>query len=297
MLKRFGFFIMTNLLVMVTIGIAWSLISSFLGKTGFDQYLPTLMAFCLVWGMGGAFISLLISKWSAKRFHGVRVIDPSNAAPAERALLEKVHDFARRAKLPVMPEVGVYESPDVNAFATGRSKKNSLVAVSSGLLTRMTPQEIDGVLAHEVSHIANGDMVTMTLIQGVVNAFAMFFSRILARVIASNVDSRYANVVHFVVVIIGDIAFTLLGSIVVNFYSRKREYRADAGSAKISSPGNMIMALQRLQSIHMMPPKEDNLATMKISGREKKGTIADLFMTHPALSDRIAALQSSGRVG
>ncbi|MBC7371073.1 MAG: protease HtpX [Bdellovibrionaceae bacterium] len=293
MFKRFGFFIITNLLVMVTIGIAWSLISNALGMAGFDQYLPTLMAFCLVWGMGGAFVSLLISKWAAKTFHGVKVIDPMKAGPSERALLEKVHDLARRAGLPGMPDVGIYESPDVNAFATGPSKKNSLVAVSTGLLSRMSPQEIDGVLAHEVSHIANGDMVTMTLIQGVVNAFAMFFSRILARIVASSVDSRYANVVHFAVVIIGDIAFTLLGSIIVNYYSRKREYRADAGSAKISSKGNMIMALQKLQALHMVPPKEDNLATMKISGREKRGSIADLFMTHPALADRIAALQNA----
>ena len=292
MLKRFGFFVLTNILVMVTIGIAWSLISSALGMAGMDQQMPMLMAFCLVWGMGGAFVSLLISKWAAKSFHGVKVIDPMKASPAERALLEKVHDFARKAQLPAMPEVGIYDSPDVNAFATGPSKKNSLVAVSTGLLTRMSPHEIDGVLAHEVSHIANGDMVTMTLIQGVVNAFAMFFSRILARIVASSVDSRYANVVHFAVVIIGDIAFTLLGSIVVNYYSRKREYRADAGSAKISSKGNMIMALQKLQALHMIPPKEDNLAAMKISGREKRGSIADLFMTHPALSDRIQALQS-----
>jgi len=295
--KRFGYFILTNLLVMVTIGIAWSLISSALGFAGVDQYLPMLMAFCLVWGMGGAFISLRMSKFAAKHFHGVKVIDPKNADPAELALLEKVHALARRAQLPAMPEVGIYQSPDVNAFATGPSKKNSLVAVSTGLLSRMSENEIEGVLAHEVSHIANGDMVTMTLIQGIVNAFAMFFSRLLARVVAANVDSRYSGIVHFVCVIIGDIAFTLLGSIAVNFFSRKREFRADAGSAKISSTANMISALQRLQALHLEPPsREDTMATLKISGRERRGSIADLFMTHPALSDRIRALES-GRVG
>jgi heat shock protein HtpX len=160
----------------------------------------------------------------------------------------------------------------------------------------MNDKEIEGVLGHEISHISNGDMVTMTLIQGVVNAFAMFFSRLLANVLASNVDEKYRGIVHFICVLIGDIAFTLLGSIVVNFYSRKREFRADAGSAKVSSPGNMIAALQRLQSLHEAPPsRDDAMATLKISGREKKGSIADLFMTHPALEDRIRALER-GRI-
>lgn len=290
--KRFGYFILTNVLVMVTIGIAWSLISHFLGLAGINQYLPTLMLFCLLWGMGGAFISLRMSKFAAKHFYGVKLIDPKTTEPQLRQLVDKVHELARRAQLPAMPEVGIYESPDVNAFATGPSKKNSLVAVSTGLLRRMSDKEVEGVLGHEIAHVANGDMVTMTLIQGVVNAFAMFFSRILANVIASNVDEKYRTVVHFLCVIVGDIAFTLLGSIVVNFYSRKREFRADAGSAKISSTANMIAALQRLQSLHEAPPaRDDAMATLKISGREKKGSIADLFMTHPALSDRIAALE------
>lgn len=295
--KRFGYFILTNLLVLVTISIVWSLISPLLGLTGFNQYLPTLLLFCFVWGMGGAFISLMISKFSAKHYHGVKIIEPNTTQPELRHLVEKVHDLARRAKLPKMPDVGIYESYDVNAFATGPSKKNSLVAVSTGLLQRMNDQEIDGVLGHEVSHIANGDMVTMTLIQGVVNAFAMFFSRVIANIIASSVDEKLSRTVHFLCVMVGDIAFTLLGSIVVNFYSRKREFRADAGSARISSGSNMIAALRRLQSLHEAPPAADDaMATLKISGREKKGSIADLFMTHPALQDRINALER-GRVG
>lgn len=295
--KRFGYFILTNVLVMVTIGIVWSLVSHFLGLAGYNQYIPTLMAFCLVWGMGGAFISLLLSKFAAKTFYGVQIIDPNTSQPELRNLVEKVHELARRAKLPAMPDVGIYESYDVNAFATGPSKKNALVAVSTGLLQRMNDRELEGVLGHEISHVANGDMVTMTLIQGIVNAFAMFFSRILANILASNVDEKYRGIVHWLCVIIGDIAFTLLGSIAVNFYSRKREYRADAGSAKISSTGNMIAALQRLQSLHEAPPSADDaMATLKINGREKKGSIADLFMTHPALADRIQALER-GRVG
>jgi heat shock protein HtpX len=251
------------------------------------------MAFCLVWGMGGAFISLLLSKFMAKRMYGVQVIDPNTHDPQLRALVNTVHQLARKAQLPKMPEVGIYEAPDVNAFATGPSKKNSLVAVSSGLLYKMNEREVEGVLGHEVSHIANGDMVTMTLIQGIVNAFAMFFSRLLANIVASNVDEKLRGVVHFAVVILGDIAFTLLGSMVVNHFSRVREYRADAGSARVSSRENMISALRRLQLLHDAPPNDEALATLKINGRGKKGSIADLFMTHPALEDRIRALETA----
>ncbi|KYG62837.1 protease HtpX [Bdellovibrio bacteriovorus] len=295
-LKRIGLFVLTNVLVMVTIGIVWSLVSRFLGLAGLNSYIPFLMAFCLVWGMGGAFISLLMSKWMAKMFHGVKIIEPNNQNPELRALVNKVHDFARRAQLSKMPEVGIYESVDINAFATGPSKSNSLVAVSTGLLQRMNEKELDGVLAHEVAHIANGDMVTMTLIQGIVNAFAMFFSRILANLVASNVEERYREIVRFAVTILGDIAFTLLGSIVVNYFSRRREFRADAGGAKYSSRENMIAALQKLRSVYDLPipPEEGQTATLMISNRDKGG-IAKLFMTHPPLEVRIQALQT-GRI-
>ncbi|WP_374029032.1 protease HtpX [Bdellovibrio bacteriovorus] len=291
-LKRIGLFVLTNILVMVTIGIVWSLVSRFLGLAGLNSYIPFLMAFCLVWGMGGAFISLLMSKWMAKMFHGVKVIESNNPNPELRALVNKVHELARRAQLPKMPEVGVYESIDINAFATGPSKGNSLVAVSTGLLQRMNDKEVEGVLAHEVAHIANGDMVTMTLIQGIVNAFAMFFSRILANLVASNVEERYREIVRFAVTILGDIAFTLLGSIVVNYFSRRREFRADAGGAKYSSRENMVAALQKLRSVYDLPipPEEGQTATLMISNRDKGG-LAKLFMTHPPLEVRIEALQ------
>lgn len=292
-LKRVGLFVLTNVLVMVTIGIVWSIASRFLGLAGLDSKLPMLMAFCLVWGMGGAFISLLMSKWMAKMFHGVKVIEPNTTDMELRQLVTKVHEFARRAQLPKMPEVGIYESEDINAFATGPSKSRSLVAVSTGLLQRMNEKEIDGVLAHEVAHIANGDMVTMTLIQGIVNAFAMFFSRILAGLVASNVEERYREIVRFAVTILGDIAFTLLGSIVVNYFSRRREFRADAGGAKYSSRENMIAGLQKLRAVYELPipPEQGATATLMISNRDKKGTIAALFATHPPLEERIAALQ------
>jgi len=295
-LKRIGLFILTNVLVIVTIGIVWSLVSHFLGLAGLNSYIPFLMAFCAVWGMGGAFVSLFLSKWMAKMFHGVQVIEPNNPNPELRALVNKVHDIARRAQLPKMPEVGVYESVDINAFATGPTKSNALVAVSTGLLQRMNDKEVEGVLAHEVAHIANGDMVTMTLIQGIVNAFAMFFSRILAGIVASNVDEKFREVVRFAVTILGDIAFTLLGSIVVNYFSRRREFRADAGGAKYSSRENMIAALQKLRSVYDLPipPEEGQTATLMISNRDKGG-IAKLFMTHPPLEARIEALQRATR--
>lgn len=291
-LKRIGLFVLTNVLVIVTIGIVWSIVSRFLGMAGLNSYIPFLMAFCAVWGMGGAFISLFMSKWMAKMFHGVKIIDANNPNPELRNLVNKVHEFARRAQLPKMPEVGIYESVDINAFATGPSKKNSLVAVSTGLLQRMNEKEIDGVLAHEVAHIANGDMVTMTLIQGIVNAFAMFFSRILAGLVAANVDEKYREIVRFAVTILGDIAFTMLGSVVVNYFSRQREFRADAGGAKYSSRDSMVAALQKLRAVYDLPipPEEGQTATLMISNRDKGG-IAKLFMTHPPLEVRIEALQ------
>lgn len=292
-LKRIGLFILTNILVITTIGIVWSLVSRFLGLAGLNSYIPFLMAFCLVWGMGGAFISLLMSKWMAKMFHGVKVIEPNNPNPELRALVNKVHELARRAQISKMPEVGIYESIDINAFATGPSKNNSLVAVSTGLLQRMNDKEVEGVLAHEIAHVANGDMVTMTLIQGIVNAFAMFFSRILANIVASNVDEKFRDLVRFAVTILGDIAFTLLGSIVVNYFSRRREFRADAGGAKYSSRENMIAALQKLKAVYELPipPEEGATATLMISNRDKGG-LAKLFMTHPPLETRIKALQT-----
>lgn len=296
--KRIGYFLLTNILVMVTLGIVSSLVIHFLGLAGFNQYLPSLLAICFVWGMGGAFISLLMSKFMAKRLYGVQIIDPNTTHPELRSLVDTVHRLAQKAQLPGTPEVGIYESADVNAFATGPSKRSALVAVSTGLLQRMTRDELEGVLGHEVSHIANGDMVTMTLIQGVVNAFAMFFARVLANVVASNVDRKLREIVYFLCVIVGQIAFTILGSIVVNYFSRLREFRADAGSARVSSRQNMILALRRLQSVY--GPVEENsndaLATLRISGRKSHGNFMDLVkMTHPSLEDRIAALEKGAK--
>lgn len=298
MFKRFGFFILTNLLVVVTIGIVWSLVSTFL-LGGVTDQMTYLLIFSAVFGMTGAFVSLLISRWMAKKMYRVQVIDPKTQDPQLQWLVTKVHEYSRRAHLPAMPEVGIYDSPEVNAFATGPSKKKSLVAVSSGLLQRMTREEAEAVIGHEVAHVANGDMVTMTLIQGVVNTFAIFFSRLLASVIAANVEERNRPMVQFAVTIIGDIAFTLLGSMVVAWFSRQREFRADKGGAKLAGRDNMVAALQRLQSLSglqmQVEDEKDAMAALKIS-HIKRGGVASLFHTHPPLEVRIKALLSA-RVG
>lgn len=294
--KRITLFLLTNILVVVTIGIAWSLISSFFGLEGINQSMTSLLIYCSLFGFGGAFISLLMSKFMAKWMAGVKVIDPNTNDPTLRHLVNRVHEMARRSGLPKPPEVGIYESDDVNAFATGPSKGNALVAVSTGLLRGMSDDEVDGVLGHEIAHIANGDMVTLTLITGVVNTFALFFSRILANLIAGNVDEKIRPVVRFVVTIVGDILFTLLGSMVVSYFSRYREFRADIGGAKYSGRQNMIAALKRLQTVYAVPAghseEKDMLATMKISNRKNQGFMS-LFKTHPDLEDRIQALQKA----
>lgn len=293
-MKRIGLFILTNLLVVLTISIVWSLISAFV-LPGLSNQMGTLLLFCAVMGMTGSFISLALSRWMAKTIHGVQVLDPQTREPQAAWLVQTVHALARRANLSVMPEVGIYESPDVNAFATGPTKTRSLVAVSTGLLNSMNRDEIEGVLAHEITHVTNGDMVTMTLIQGIVNTFAFFFSRVLASVIAGNVEERSRPMVRWVVTMIGDIAFTLLGSVVVALFSRWREFRADRGGAQLASRSKMISALQRLQSIHEIPlasvEGSDQLAALKISHRHRGGLMA-LFATHPPLEVRIEALRA-----
>jgi heat shock protein HtpX len=230
MFKRIGLFLLVNGLVIVTIGIVTSLLGvrGYITSNGID--FSTLLKFSAVVGFSGALISLGLSRIMAKWAMGVRVIDPNGPMhPAEKALLDEVYSLSRKAGLKVMPEVGIYDSPEVNAFATGPSKNRSLVAVSSGLLERMDGNAVSGVLAHEVAHIANGDMVTMTLLQGVINTFVVFLSRICAYIASRFVKEEVAPLVHFIAVIIFDILFSILGSMVTMAFSRYREYRADAG--------------------------------------------------------------------
>lgn len=294
--KRIFLFVATNILIIATISIVMSVlgIQPYLDAKGINY--QSLMIFCVLWGFGGAFISLALSRITAKWMMGVKIIEPDTRASELRGLMLKVHGFARKAGIEKMPEVGIYEADDLNAFATGPTKNRSLVAVSTGLLRNMNEQEMDGVLAHEVAHIANGDMVTMTLVQGVVNAFVMFLARVIGFFASQFVAEDKRNIVQFGVVIALEIGLGILGMIVVSFFSRKREYRADSGAALLSSPSNMISALERLKVNHQIPLTEDQpaIASLKISG--KAGGFLKLFSTHPDLDDRIQALKAdSGR--
>jgi heat shock protein HtpX len=289
-MKRILLFVVTNLAIMVTLSIVLSL----LGISGYVQEgqlnIPALLVFCFAWGMGGAFISLLLSRFIAKRAMGVRLVDGRSGHADLDWLHQAVQRLTQQANLP-MPEVGYYESPEVNAFATGPSKNKSLVAVSSGLLRTMRREEVEGVLAHEVAHIGNGDMVTMTLIQGVVNAFVMFLARLIAFGVRAGSDSRNAYILSFVVMIVLQIVFGFLGMFVVGWFSRAREFRADAGGAALAGKANMIAALRRLVGTkELIDNREPALATLKISGARSWMALA---ATHPPLEARIRALENS----
>jgi heat shock protein HtpX len=289
--KRIFLFALVNILVMTT----FTIVLGILGALGF-RIMPggiaALAVWSLIWGMGGAFISLLLSRQMAKWMMGVKVIDPAQAVGQAGDLVRMVRNLSERAGLTCVPEVGIYESEEVNAFATGPSKNRALVAVSSGLLRRLPPDQLEAVLGHEITHISNGDMVTMTLIQGIVNAFVIFFSRIVAFFIGQQVDSRNRWIVEFVSIIVLQIVFGLLGSIVVNYFSRAREFRADAGSAHIAGASKMIAALRTLAQTHELidaSPDQKSVATLKITDRNG---FSRLFSTHPPLEERIAQLQA-----
>ncbi len=299
MAKRIFLFLAVNFLVIITLSFILNLfhIQPFLNQYGLN--IPSLLVFCLVWGMGGALISLLLSRQMAKWMLRVKVIDPRTSDRESRELLNTVHQLARTAGLSDMPEVGIYESAEPNAFATGPSQKKSLVAVSSGLLRKMTFKELEGVLAHEITHIANGDMVTMTLIQGVVNAFVMFLARVLAYAFSGLSKSRdnsssgsYFS--YMISVFFFEVIFMILGSLVVAAFSRWREFRADRGGADLAGKEKMIAALEALQRMQSMKdPQTDQpaLAALKISTPGKKGNWMVLFATHPSLEARIDRLR------
>jgi len=254
--------------------------------------LGSLLIFAAVMGMGGSFISLAISKWTAKRSVGAEVIEtPRNEG--ERWLVETVRRQAQQAGIG-MPEVAIYNSPDVNAFATGMNKNNALVAVSTGLLQSMTREEAEAVLGHEVSHVANGDMVTLALIQGVVNTFVMFLSRVIGYLVDKIVfkTERGQGPAFFVTMIVAEMVLGILASIIVMWFSRQREFRADRGGANLAGRQKMINALQRLQQAHSEPLPE-KMAAFGISGHNGGG-LKRLFMTHPPLEERIAVLKAEG---
>jgi heat shock protein HtpX len=292
-LKRISVFLLVNILIVTTISFILSFfnIQPYLDRSGIDY--TQLAIFCLIWGFGGAFISLALSRIMAKMMMGVQIVHPKKVSPGtvEDWLVNRVHQYSKDAGLQTMPEVGIYNSPEINAFATGPTKNRSLVAVSSGLLNRMDKDQIEGVLAHEVAHIANGDMVTMTLVQGVMNAFVMFIARALAFVLSQNVKEESRPMVRMVTTIALEIFLSIMAMMVVSYVSRLREYRADKGGADIAGREKMIRALEGLKRNMQIQPDDSNpsLATLKISGRP--GKWLSLFSTHPSLESRIQALR------
>lgn len=287
---RIALFLATNLAILLVLGVVMNLVLPALGVEP-TQY-QGLFIFAALFGFGGAFISLAMSKWLAKRSVGAQVINqPRNGT--EQWLINTIAAQAQKAGIP-MPEVAIYDSPEPNAFATGASKNSSLVAVSTGLLRSMNQDEVEAVLAHEVSHIANGDMVTLTLIQGVVNTFVIFFARVIAGVIDNATRSNSQNgqglggLAYFGIVMVLELVFGILASVIVMWFSRQREFRADAGSASLVGKQKMIAALRRLQGA-----QESTLdGSMMAFGIQSKRSFSELFMSHPPLAKRIRALEN-----
>jgi len=289
-MKRIVLFLATNLAIVLVLSFTMRIlgVEPYLTENGLN--LGSLLVFAAVMGFGGSFSSLAISKWMAKKSMGVRVIEtPSNST--EFWLMETIRKYAADAGIK-MPEVGIYDAPDVNAFATGMTRNSSLVAVSSGLLRQMTREEAEAVLGHEIAHVANGDMVTLALIQGVVNTFVMFLSRVIGhtvdRVVFKNEEGH--GPAFFVTMIVAELVLGILASIIVMWFSRQREFRADRGGASLAGRGAMIAALERLNSLHPHP-LPDKMAAFGIAGGSPQGW-KRLFMTHPPLEERIAALRA-----
>ncbi len=290
-MKRVFLFLATNIAVLVVLGIVLNLlgVDSILDEQGVAIDHQQLLIFSAVFGMGGSFISLGMSKWMAKRATGAQVIqEPRN--DGEAWLFQTVGHQAQAAGI-AMPEVAIFPSDSPNAFATGARRNAALVAVSTGLLQRMNRDEVEAVLAHEVSHVANGDMITLTLIQGVVNTFVIFLSRLVGfwvdRVLLRN--ERGLGIGFFVTSLVAQIVFGILASVIVMWFSRQREFRADAGGARLAGTRNMIAALERLKA-GAPEPLPEQMAAFGVSGRNSGG-LARLFMTHPPLDERIAALR------
>lgn len=289
--KRITLFVFLNVLIITTLSITMKLfgIQPYLQANNIDYV--SLMVFCLIWGMGGAFISLGLSRVMAKWMMGVKVVDPNTTDPELSRLVASVHSLAKAAGLPKMPEVGVYDSPEVNAFATGPTRSRALVAVSAGLLDSMDWEQVEGVLSHEIAHVANGDMVTMTLLQGVINAIVMFLARVIAFFIFRN-SRDGGGMMRFVVIIVLQIALSFFGMLLLAAFSRHREYRADAGGAGLGGREKMINALEGLRRTVQYADMtgQQSVKAFKISS--KPGGLMKLFSTHPPLEERIARLKA-----
>jgi len=293
-MKRIALFLATNIAIILVLSITLRLlgVERILDEQGVNLQLNSLLVFAAVFGFGGSFISLLISKWTAKRITGARVIDQASST-TEHWLLDTVRRQAKQAGIG-MPEVAIYDAPDVNAFATGASRNKALVAVSTGLLNNMSQDEAEAVLAHEVSHVANGDMITLALIQGVVNTFVIFLARVIGHMVDRVVfkNERGHGPAFWIATIVAELVLGILASMIVMWFSRQREFRADAGGAALAGKQKMIAALQALQATARQPHLPDQLAAFGISGGIGQG-MKRLFMSHPPLQERIEALQRS----
>ncbi|MEW7976055.1 MAG: protease HtpX [Candidatus Sedimenticola endophacoides] len=293
-MMRIALFVATNLAIVVLISITFRLlgIEGVLQSNGVDLDLNALLVMSAVIGFSGSFISLLMSKWMAKRSMGVQILD-APATSTERWLVETVRRQSQQAGIG-MPEVGIFNSASPNAFATGWNRNSALVAVSTGLLQQMSQAEVEAVLGHEVSHVANGDMITLALIQGVVNTFVVFLSRVIGHVVDRVVfkTERGHGPAYYVTAIVAELVLGVLASIIVMWFSRRREFRADAGGAALSSRRKMADALRRLQAMQEPQPLPDQFAAFGIAGG-LGGGLKRLFMTHPPLSERIAALEAA----
>ncbi len=291
---RILLFLATNLAVLVLVSLVFNLLGfqSILQANGVDLNLSALLVFCALFGFGGAFVSLFLSKWMAKRGTGTYLIEQARNKN-EQWLLDTVAELAKEAGIK-MPEVGIFPSETANAFATGWNRNDALVAVSAGLLQRFQPNEVRAVLAHEIGHVANGDMVTLTLIQGVVNTFVMFFARIIGHTVDRVVfkTERGYGLGYFLVTIVAEIVLGILASMIVMAFSRWREYRADAAGASLTSNGDMIGALQRLR-LEQGQPSELPGELTAFGIRQGKSGLTDLLRSHPPLEDRIRALQAA----
>ena len=296
-MNRILLFVATNLAILFVLNVSLRVlgVDGMLETQGGGIDITALLVISTVIGMGGSFISLAISKWMAKRSTGARVIErPGNRT--ERWLLDTVARQAQQAGIG-MPEVAIYDAPEINAFATGMNRNNALVAVSTGLLANMSADEAEAVLGHEVSHVANGDMVTLALIQGVVNTFVILLSRVVGHLVDRVVfrNPRGYGPGYFIAVIVAQVVLSILASIIVMWFSRRREYRADEGGAALAGRGKMIAALRRLRSNYGEEPElPSEMAAFGISGRTGGG-FAHLFRSHPPLDDRIAVLEASER--
>jgi heat shock protein HtpX len=292
-MQRIGLFLLTNLAVVALASVTLRLlgVESLLQDNNVDLNLSALLIFCAVFGMAGSIISLFLSKFMAKRSMGVHIIEQPGDR-REQWLISTVEQLSREAGIG-MPEVGIFPSPVANAFATGWNKNDSLVAVSEGLLHRMSPDEVKAVLGHEIGHVANGDMITLALIQGVINTFVMFAARVIGhladRIIFKNDQGR--GIGYFIVSMVAEVVLGMLASIIVMWFSRRREFRADIAGAQLAGRDNMIGALRRLQAEQDVPKEmPDELTAFGISG-DTKEKLGRLLLTHPPLEERIVALE------